>query len=164
MKTRFYIIILFTALFSINLCGQDKVKTLLLFEVEEANINGENVIQLYDSVKAFVVIFKNLTDSSLSMSICWRANKSQSFGVLRAHPMIVKNEPYQYLNATRSYYQLFYNKSYHEERGTANIELSQLFKPEGIYYVLQMTTDKFDLCQFEGYLVESSIGLISEDK
>lgn len=158
-------VLIFIGVFiSIVLHSQDKIKTLLHFEIEEATINGEDFSKLYNDNKSFLVIFKNLTDSSLSMAICWRENKSQSFGFLEAHSMIVTNEPFQENRATRAFYKWHYNNSYNEINGIANIELIQIFKPTGIYYVLKMTTDKFDLCTYKGYLVESLTNQISENK
>jgi hypothetical protein len=131
-------------------------KTITLFNIEKATIDGEDYSEKFKEGKVYTVFYRNLKDSILAMANVWPVNGSQSYGNVYPHQMIVTDETYEGLKSTRTFYKWFYTNTYDDAKGSASIELIQVVKSEGIYYVMKMITSEFQICIYKGYLNEGA--------
>ncbi|MBA3706006.1 MAG: hypothetical protein H0W84_08940 [Bacteroidetes bacterium] len=159
MNFRYAYIFIFFCSF---LNAQVKLKTLLLFRIEEATKNGEDVTKTFIDQKAYTVFYKNLQDNSLLMANVWQENKSQSYGGLQTNNVLIFNKPYKSSKAQRSYYIWDYINTYNDTTGIAFLELIQIQKQAGIYYILKMDAGELGFYTFKGYLDPTQSDFISE--
>ncbi|MDO9000553.1 MAG: hypothetical protein Q7W45_12360 [Bacteroidota bacterium] len=163
IKSRF--ILLTFILFAISLLkSQEQQKTILLFYITEANINGVDFSEDYINNEAYITFYMNIDDSVLTMANVLSLNKSQSYGFIKPYAKIVNDEPYESIPSLRSYYKWAYINSYDSITGSAHIELIQIFKEEKKYLILKMYTDKYEVCVYKGYSYDMFAGYITETK
>jgi hypothetical protein len=151
-----------TCVLSFALSGQEQQKTILVFYINDANINGVDYSKEYIEKESYITFYMSLSDSTLSMANVISLDKTQSFGFLKPYNMITKNEQYDSLPCQRSYYNWNYANSYNDIKGTAHIELIQINKDEKKYFILKMFTDQQYVSIFKGYSYDLYDGLITE--
>lgn len=132
-------------------------KTVLHFDIQEAELNGEDYSKLFLSQKTYLAFYKVDTDSVLLLSLVNRKDASQTWGRVYPHPVIFSNEMYDGFKSERTYYRWNYHNSFNENSGSALIELIKVPKPEGLFYVMKVFVHEFDLAVYKGYMnVEES--------
>jgi hypothetical protein len=160
MKTKIQILILLLLGINLTITSQNYRKNLLTFDIIDANDNGSDISEYYKSVDSYVSFYQNLNDSVFNLFIVQPKNSSMSFGPIKAHPLVVKNEYYEGVKTEKTYYQWFFNNSYDDEKGWADVEFSIVYNDNNPFYIIRIITHKkFEIYTFKGYLNEKMTGL-----
>ena len=145
MKTIFLFFILFFTTFS----GQQK--TLGTFIISDATINGNDVTETYLNGGGFISFYT--TDSGELMMANVMANRqTQSFGRLYASKRKSLQETYGEYKADLFYFQWSYKNDYDNKRGTAKINFTKIYKPQGIVFICTIVLENLDRLVYKGYM------------
>lgn len=159
------IITLWLILITINSNAQNFRKTILAFDIIEANINGKDDSELHVINKTFITFYRNTKDSILNLAIVWPNNSSMSYGPLTVSNIRTNNELYEGKTTEKSYYKWYYKNTYDNNQGWANIELSIVYETYQAFYILRMFVDKdFQINTYKGFLNEKLTDTITEIK
>jgi len=119
---------------------------LSLFLIEGASKNDHDVSQAYTNANAQIAIYSK--NGNLNMAICVTKTNSQSYGVitdLRTTAIPATSTSYRGIQRTFSWH---YRNTYDEDTGKADVTLTLIDKPDGIYYVCVVkSTDQTSVYQ-----------------
>lgn len=154
MKVFKYICILTIYLF-LHSATRAQQKTLLLFYPTEGSKNGKDISQLLKDKSVFVVFYKMEDDERLIMSIVFDSDSTQTKGWVYPHEVVTVDEGYQGYRAEKAYYKWEYYLPGSEDPSIATVELTKAAKPEGMFYMLKLFYDPFEILILKGYYSES---------
>lgn len=147
--------------FNLAYYAQEYQKTILCFNIIDANNDGKDYSAHYIKKEAYVSFYENTGDSVLRMAIVFPKDSTSSYGNLYAHPMKIKNELYDGSITEKTYYQWYFRNSYDDKNGVAIVEFSIIQKGNEPYYMLKIIPiDDFEILIYKGYLNEHFTGVL----
>lgn len=141
---------------SVKLLAQTQ-KTLGTFRITEATSNGIDKSQWYFERKQYFAFYTDL-QGQLCLANVSGISDEQSYGKL--FPISVHKEP----ETSETYevaifrFRWKYNNSYNKNAGYATVELTKVFRPNGVIFVLKMVLPNLDVDVYKGYM-EGSVNL-----
>lgn len=159
------VIIICLLLIKFNVKAQYFQKTILAFDIIEADHNGQDYSKFYREKGNYVTFYQNTKDSVMSLAVVWPHDSSMSYGSLTVNSVKINNELYEGNKTEKSYYKWYYINSYDGKQGWANIEFSIVYDKNQAYYILRMFIDNdFQINTYKGYLNEKLTGTVTEIK
>lgn len=107
--------------------------------------------------EAFFVFYQN-GDGKIYLANVWPDAGSQSYGPIYRISEEEAEETMDTYKTFTSYFNWSYANSYDDNRGTAKIALTKVYKPQGIIFSLAMITEDLDVSVYKGYM-ENSLNL-----
>ncbi len=131
---------------------EENQEVLAKFIIADATFNGEDVSQSVVQNKAYTVFYKIKDSDEIYMANYFSEAKSQSFGVLydsNLEEFEETQDEYRYDVLTSSWR---YVNDYDDKKGTAKIELTRIFKPQGVTFELKIISENLDFIVYKGYM------------
>lgn len=131
---------------------ENNQEVLAKFIITDATFNGEDVSENVIENKAYTVFYKFKGSDEIYMANYFSGVDSQSYGKLYDSDLEkfeeTQNE-YQYDVLTSSWR---YINDYDDKKGTAKIELTRIFKPQGVTFELKIISENLDFMVYKGYM------------
>jgi hypothetical protein len=126
------------------------------FIITDATKNGvDNTPTILDQ-GAYTVFYTFENDGLIYMANYWPKNNSQSFGPMYSAENVSYDETYESYKSDIFYYNWKYTNDYDGKSGTAKVELTKIYKPQGIAFVLKIIPENLDVIIYKGFM-EGSI-------
>jgi hypothetical protein len=113
-----------------------KEEILSLFLIEHAVTNNQDVTQSYTGANAQIAIYSKF--GKVNMTIFFVKSNSQSYGEitdLQSNPVEATSTTYRSVVSTFNWH---FKNTYNDDTGTAAVSITQVDKPDGIYYVCEV--------------------------
>ncbi len=144
--------------------NENHQETYAKFIITNGAINGADVTPRLINEMAYLVIYRIIETNDLCMANFWQASNSQSSGSIYS---IVKKR----IEANDENYQIDilnfkwdYSNTYDKIKGTANVELSKVFNPVGVYFTITILPENSDVLIYEGYMKETNVSKVVDFK
>lgn len=124
---------------------------LAKFIITDATFNGEDYTPIILEQGAYTVFYNFKDDSLIYMSNYWPKDDTQSFGPMYSTQMSLE-ERYESYQADIYSFNWGYVNSYDEKKGTAKVQLTKIYKPTGVAFILKIVPENLDVIIFKGYL------------
>lgn len=147
MKKSITIILLLTFLSSY--CQQ---KTLAKFIITDASHNGNDTTEIYLEAGGYIAFYTQADGNLYMTNIMSKRKNSQSFGRLYSSEHSMLKETYENYEADIFFYRWRYNNTYNNNKGTATIELTKIYKPQGVTFICKIIPENLDVLIYKGYM------------
>lgn len=132
------------------LFGQQK--TIAKFIITDASTNGVDETPILLDQGAYTVFYTSRNDGLLYMANYWPKAGSQSYGPMYSSQTASYNETYESYKADIFHYRWRYINSYDSKKGTASVQFTKIYKPQGIAFVLKIIPENLDIIIYKGYM------------
>ena len=136
--------------------NENHQETFAKFIITNGTVNGEDITPRLINEKPYFVIYRIIKTNDLCMANFCQTSNSQSSGSIYS---ILKKR----IEANDENYQIDtlnfkwdYSNTYDEVKGTANVELSKVFTPEGVYFTMNILPENSDVLVYKGYMEETN--------
>ncbi len=126
--------------------------TIAKFIITDASKNGTDITPTILNQGAFIAFYTSDNDGILYMANVWPKNESQSFGPLYSSKTTSYNETYETYKADLFNFKWRYINDYNTKKGTANVEMVKIYKPQGIAFILEIIPENLDVLVYKGYM------------
>lgn len=141
---------------SSNSNSSSEQKVIAKFIITDATVNGiDNTPTILDQ-GAYTVFYNFENDGLIYMANYWPKNESQSYGPMYSSDTKSLNETYETYKADIFYYNWRYTNDYDGKSGTAKVQLTKIYKPQGVAFILKIIPENLDIIIYRGYM-EGSI-------
>ncbi|WP_034889491.1 hypothetical protein [Gillisia sp. Hel_I_29] len=141
--------LLFLLFFNISFCQETKEDVIAKFIIKDASHNGVDVTPQILSENAFVVLYK--TDEKVLMANVWSKSNSQSSGrIYNIKQKEIKESLDNYKKEIYNFNWRYIN-SYDHKKGTAEVKLEKIYKPQGVAFIITIIPEDLDLIIYRGY-------------
>ncbi len=139
---------------SVNYSNVSSEQNILAkFIITDASKNGfDNTTTILEQ-GAYTVFYTFENDGLIYMANYWPKNKSQSYGPMYSTKTTSYNETYE---ADIFNYNWRYTNDYDGKSGIAKIQLTKIYKPQGVSFILKIIPENLDVIVYKGYM-EGSI-------
>lgn len=124
---------------------------LAKFIITDATINGKDYTSIILEQGAYTVFYNFKGDSLIYMSNYWPKDDTQSFGPMYSTQMSFEERHDVYHADTYSFKWKFEN-TYDKIKGTAKVQLTKIYKPSGVAFIIKIIPENLDVIIFKGYL------------
>ena len=145
------IIILITQLISTCLFAQQPQKIIAKFINIDGTVNGEDFTPTLLEQGAYTVFYTHGNDS-LFMANYWPKNGTQSTGTLQKSKTALYNQKYGTYTADIFYFNWNFKNDYDSIRGTASVQITRVYKSQGVAVILKIIPENSDLIIYNGYM------------
>jgi hypothetical protein len=101
---------------------------------------------------AYLVVYKDSITQRIYLANFWEKNDSQSYGEMYS----VEQESYEATDESYAAdvftFQWRYINSYDDKKGTANVKLVKVYKPQGVYFIMTIIPEYLDILVYKGYM------------
>ena len=125
---------------------------LAKFIITDATLNGEDVTPTVVRNKAYTVFYTFSGEDEIYMANYFSKADSQSYGLLydsNLEELEETDDQYKTDILTSSWR---YFNDYDGKKGTAKIQLTKIYKPQGISFELEILAENLDLIIYKGYM------------
>lgn len=133
-------------------------ETFAKFQIIDWIKNGTDMTPVILDEKAFLVIYKNTETNELMMANYWLKSNSQSYGAIYNIEKKHLDENNENYAGNLFSFQWVYINTYDQKKGTAKVELLEVYKPQGTYFKMTIIPENLDILVYQGY-VEGSLDL-----
>jgi hypothetical protein len=137
-------------------------ETLAKFIVLEFKNNGQDYTNWSLDRSQYIVFFVNEDKKLCMANVCGTCKNEQSYGNLYH----LDNKSYGETNTTYKMdifkYRWQYFNTYDNKTGSAIIELTKVYKPQGVAFEMKMIIENLDILTYKGYM-EGSINFSDYD-
>lgn len=137
---------------SVNSSSNSKQNIIAKFIITDASKNGVDNTSLILDQAAYTVFYTSENDGLIYMANYWPKNKSQSFGPMYSAKTASYNETYETYKADIFRYNWRYTNDYDGKTGTAKVQLTKIYKPQGIAFILKIIPENLDVIIYKGYM------------
>lgn len=131
---------------------KEKQNPFAFFEIRDARRNEDNVTNQALKEKATLILYQMTKTNSIMLANYWEKSNSQSFGPIFS---IVKSENLDKKEENKSevytFYWSYYN-TYDQKKGTAEIKLLVIYKPQGTYFEITVIPENLDELVYKGQM------------
>lgn len=142
--------------------ADDKQEVLAKFVITDATQNGHDITQIYLENRAYLIFYTSGDDKSLCMANFWTKSDSQSYGGVYSMESKTIEETDKQYKADIFRFNWRYINTYDEKRGTAQVEVTKIYKPQGIAFIIKIIPENLDILIYKGYM-EGSVDFNSYD-
>lgn len=142
--------------------ADEKQEMLAKFVITDATQNGQDLTPAYLEDGAYIVFYTSGDDKSLYMANFWPKSKTQSYGAV--YSMESKNfeETEKQYKADIFIFNWRYINTYDQKKGTAKVEVTKIYKPQGVAFIIKIIPENLDILIYKGYM-EGSVDFKSYD-
>src|ERR1035437_5447434 len=145
------IILLISLLISTCLLAQHKHNFVAKFVDTDGSVNGVDITPTLLEQEAFTLFYTRNSDT-LYMDNIWLKDTTQSDGPLHASKPALYNQKYGTYPADIFYFNWDYSNSYDDIKGTASVQITRVYKPQGVAVILKIIPENSDLIIYNGYM------------
>lgn len=142
------ILFLVSSIFSF---GQQQT-TIAKFIVTDGSSNGVDITPTLMDQGAYSVFYTDENDGLIYMANYWPKGGTQSFGPMYSSKTASYNETYETYKADIFYFRWRYTNSYDDKKGTASVQLTKIYKPQGVAFILKIIPENLDYIVYKGYM------------
>jgi hypothetical protein len=124
---------------------------LAKFIITDATFNDKDFKPIILEQGAYTVFYNFKDDSLIYMSNYWPKDDTQSFGPMYSTKMSFE-EKYDAYQADVYSFNWAYINSYDDKKGIAKVQLTKIYKPTGVSFILKIIPENNDVIIFKGYL------------
>jgi hypothetical protein len=137
---------------SVNSNSSSEQEEIAKFIITDASVNGiDNTPTILDQ-GAYTVFYTFQNDGLIYMANYWPKNDSQSYGPMYSAETNSLNETYETYKADIFYYNWRYTNDYDGKSGTAQVQLTKIYKPNGVAFILKIIPVNLDVIVYKGYM------------
>lgn len=126
--------------------------TIAKFIITDASVNGvDNTPTILDQ-GAYTVFYTSDNDGLIYMANYWPKNGTQSFGPMYSSQTATYDETYETYKADIFYFNWRYINDYDSKKGTAKVQFTKIYKPQGIAFILKIIPENLDIIVYKGYM------------
>jgi hypothetical protein len=127
-------------------------KVIAKFVITDASVNGVDNTPIILDQGAYTVFYNFKNDGLIYMANYWPKNDSQSYGPMYSAENQSLNETYETYKADIFYYNWRYTNDYDGKSGTAKVQFTKIYKPQGVAFVLKIIPENLDIIIYKGYM------------
>jgi hypothetical protein len=131
---------------------QRNQEVIAKFIITEATVNGEDNTSILREQGAYTVFYKFENDDLIHMANYWPKANSQSFGPMYSAENTTYEETYESYKADVFHFNWRYTNDYDDKKGTAKVQLTKVFKPKGVSFILKIIPENLDIIIYKGYM------------
>lgn len=139
-----------------NSNSSSEQKVIAKFIITDATINGIDNTPTILNQGAYSIFYNFENDGLIYMANYWPKDDTQSYGPMYSSETKSLNETYETYKADIFYYNWRYTNDYDGKSGTSKVQLTKIYKPQGIAFILKIITENLDIIIYKGYM-EGSI-------
>ncbi len=144
--------------------NENHQETFAKFIITNGTVNGDDITPRLINEKAYLVIYRIVETNNLCMANFWQASNSQSSGSIYSIVKKTIEETDENYQTDTFNYKWDYANSYDKIIGTANVELSKVLTPDGVYFTITIIAENSDVLIYEGYMEEKNESKVVDDK
>jgi len=130
----------------------DKQEEVAKFVITDASINGVDQTALYLEAGAYLVFYTSGDDNTLNMANVWPKSDSQSYGSTFSMESKSYDETSDQYEVDIIRFNWRYVNTYDTKRGTAKVEVTKIYKPQGIAFIIKIIPENLDILIYKGYM------------
>lgn len=134
------------------LIAGDKQEEVARFVITDATQNGQDMTQDYLENGAYLVFYTSGDDNTLYMANFWPKTDSQSYGEVYSLETKSYEETSEQYEVDIIRFNWRYINTYDKKRGTAKVEVTKIYKPQGIAFIIKIIPENLDILIFKGYM------------
>ena len=134
------------------LFASEKQEEVAKFVITDASMNGADVTLQYLEAGAYLVFYTIGDDKSLYMANFWQKFDSQSYGAVYSLESKTIEETDKQYKTDIFRFNWRYINTYDEKRGTAKVEVTKIYKPQGIAFIVKIIPENLDILIYKGYM------------
>lgn len=131
---------------------KEKQNPFAFLEIRDARRNDDDVTIQALQEKATLILYQMAKTNSIMLANYWEKSNSQSFGPIFS---IVKSKNPDKKEENKSevytFYWSYYN-TYDQKKGTAEIKLLVIYKPQGTYFEITVIPENLDELVYKGQM------------
>jgi len=128
----------------------DKQQRIATFTITDGTTDGEDSTPTLLKAGAYTVFYTLIDDNLIYMANVWPNSKSQSYGPMYGTES--KKGTYKNYEAEFFNFNWRYTNSYDDETGTAKVEVTKIYKPQGVAFNLKIITPDLRIIIYKGYM------------
>jgi hypothetical protein len=129
-----------------------KQEVIAKFIITDGTLNGiDNTPTILDQ-GAYTAFYTFDNDGLIYMANYWPKNDSQSYGPMYSAETNSLHETYETYKADIFYYNWRYTNDYDGKTGTAKVQLTKIYKPQGVAFILKIILENLDIIVYKGYM------------
>lgn len=133
-------------------CQKANTKTVAKFIITDATENGVDITPHLLREEAFLAFYTKSGDELLYMANVWPKSKSQSYGPVYSIKSETLEETSESYEADIFRFNWRYQNTYNTKKGTAKVEVTKIYKPQGIFFTIKLVPENLDLLIYKGYM------------
>ena len=130
----------------------DRQEEVAKFVITDASSNGVDQTPQYLEAGAYLVFYTTGDDKSLYMANFWPKSDSQSYGAVYSMESKNYEETDKQYEADIFRFNWRYINTYDQKRGTAKVEVTKIYKPQGIAFIIKIIPENLDILIYKGYM------------
>jgi hypothetical protein len=128
-------------------------KIIAKFIITDASVNGiDNTPILLDQGAYSVFYTLNDDEGTIYMANYWEKDNTQSYGPMYSTENNSFDETIETYKADLFNFNWRYINDYDNKKGTAKVELTKIYKPQGITFILKIIPENLDIIIYKGYM------------
>lgn len=133
----------------------EEQRTIIKFQITNGTFNGEDITQRLIDEKAYLVIYRIIKTDDLCMANFWQTSNSQSSGSM--HSLLSKHKQATDKNYGTNFtsFQWDYSNTYDDKKGTAKVDLMEIYKPQGGFFTIIIRLENLDVLIYKGFVSDS---------
>ena len=137
---------------SSNTSKSSNQEVLAKFIITDALFNGiDNTPTILDQ-GAYTVFYTTQDDGLIYMANYWPKDSTQSYGPMYSAETVQYNETFETYKADIFYYNWRYNNDYDGKSGPAKVQLTKIYKPQGVAFILKIVPENLDIIIYKGFM------------
>lgn len=155
MKNIIPLLVMLVSSISTPLYSQDKAikqEIIAKFQISDGTTNGADITPNLLEQNAYLVIYKDVTTKIFYMANFWEKANSQSYGPIYGMEKKHINADSENYEADQVSFQWSYINTYDNKKGTANVQLLKIYKPQGVYFKMTIIPENLDVLVYKGYM------------
>jgi hypothetical protein len=137
---------------SSNSSKSSEQEVIAKFIITDASVNGIDNTPTILEQGAYTVFYTSQDDGLIYMANYWPKNDTQSFGPMYSAETVAYNETYETYKADIFYYNWRYTNDYDGKSGTAKVQLTKIYKPQGVAFILKIIPENLDIIIYKGFM------------
>lgn len=122
------------------------------FIITDASVNGVDNTPILLDQGAYTVFYTSKNDGLIYMANYWEKDNTQSYGPMYSAANDSYNETVETYKADIFNFNWRYINDYDDKKGTAKVQLTKIYKPQGITFILKIIPENLDVIIYKGYM------------
>jgi hypothetical protein len=137
---------------SSNTGKSSEQKVLAKFIITDASFNGIDFTPTILDQGAYTVFYTYQDDGLIYMANYMPKDDTQSYGPMYSAETEQHNETFENYKVDIFYFNWRYTNDYDGQSGTAKVQLTKIFKPQGVAFILKIIPENLDIIIYKGYM------------
>ena len=132
--------------------ADEKQEIVAKFVITDVSQNGQDMTPTYLENGAYLVFYTSGDDKTLCMANFWPKTDSQSYGEVYSMEKKTIEETDKQFKADIFRFNWGYTNTYDKKRGTAKVEVTKIYKPQGVAFIIKIIPENLDILIYKGYM------------